>query len=46
MDSKIHNPKDMKNGMQTFLSDLEAPDPVQPVVYSPYGMEYGYERRG
>jgi hypothetical protein len=23
--------------MQTFLSDLEAPDLVHPVVYSPYG---------
>jgi hypothetical protein len=23
--------------VQTFLSDLEAPDLVHPVVYSPYG---------
>lgn len=33
--------------MQTFLSDLEAPDLVHPVVYSPYGsVPYMHEDRG
>lgn len=31
--------EDVKDSVQTFLSDLEAPDPVHPVVYSPYGMK-------
>ncbi len=36
----VNGSKDMECRVQTFLSDLEAPDLVQPVVYSPYGSEH------
>lgn len=40
----VNSPKGMQYWVHTFLSDLEAPDPVQPVVYSPYGGKVKYSR--
>ena len=45
MDAKVDSLEDVKDSVQTFLSDLEAPDPVHPVVYSPYRMKTDSEAR-
>lgn len=45
MDAKVDGLECVKDSVRTFLSDLEAPDPVHPVVYSPYGMESDYQKQ-
>lgn len=45
MDAKVDGLGGTKDLVRTFLSDLEAPDPVHPVVYSPYRMESDCQKR-